>query len=317
MSEPELGFETILEPLTPAEFFGQFWQKKIFVSHRLEGSRFTSLLSLSDIDVLIYSSLSPDDGRVIKARTPIPPGRLERPLSLSVAYKAYQSGDTILLNGIERRWNPVAQLCCNLEQSLLGKDIALSSRIGANMYLTPKASAGFPPHYDDHDVFILQLEGKKHWQIYGLVGLPPVKRQVKMVAREQLPQPVTEISLQSGQVIYIPRGVYHEAFTTDDYSMHLTISIFACTWIDLVTEILKHETFLHSALPAFCPTNEVAEGEVLSQYKGHIQALLDSDKVKTASRELLASFSEKLQPVPGGGLSRLSQLKVTKPILPE
>ena len=314
MSEPGPGFETILQPLTPAEFFEQFWQKKIFVSCETDANRFSGLLSLRDIDVLIYSSSSPDDGRVVKARTPIPPGRLERPLALSAAYKAYQSGDTILLNGIERRWNPVGRLCRNLEQSLLDRDIKLASRIGANMYLTPKSSAGFPPHYDDHDVFILQLEGKKRWQIYGSVGLPPIKRQVKMVAREQLPQPVTEISLEPGHVIYIPRGVYHEAFTADDYSMHLTISIFASAWIDLVTELLKKETLLHAALP---PVRGLSDGEFLDQYRQHLHALLDTNKVETATRALHAAFSERLQPLPDTGLSRLSQLPVTKPDLQE
>src|ERR1044072_3278330 len=298
MSERVPGLDTILQPLSTAEFFEQFWQKKILVTSEADSDRFAGLLSLSDIDILISSSLSPDDGRVVKARTPIPPGRLERPLDLSTAYKAYQAGDTILLNGIEKRWNPGAGLWSSLEESLIGRGIALAARVGANMYLTPKGTAGFPPHYDDHDVFILQLEGKKHWQIYGSVGPFPIKRQVKTIAREQLPQPVTEITLEPGRVIYIPRGVYHEAFKSDDYSMHVTISIFACTWIDLITEVLKRDRLFHSALPA--------EDRLTDQYKHHIQALLDSDIVETAARALFAKFAEKTQPLPRGGLHRLS-----------
>lgn len=33
--------------------------------------------------------------------------------------------------------------------------------MGCNAYLTPKASQGFAPHWDDIDAFIVQLEGKK------------------------------------------------------------------------------------------------------------------------------------------------------------
>lgn len=35
--------------------------------------------------------------------------------------------------------------------------------IGCNAYLTPAASQGFAPHWDDIDAFIVQLEGRKRW----------------------------------------------------------------------------------------------------------------------------------------------------------
>ncbi len=34
-------------------------------------------------------------------------------------------------------------------------------------YLTPPATQGFAPHYDDIEAFILQLEGKKNWKLYS------------------------------------------------------------------------------------------------------------------------------------------------------
>ncbi|KAJ1368428.1 Bifunctional lysine-specific demethylase and histidyl-hydroxylase NO66 [Parelaphostrongylus tenuis] len=37
--------------------------------------------------------------------------------------------------------------------------------IGANTYLTPAGSAGFAPHWDEIDAFLLQLEGKKYWKV--------------------------------------------------------------------------------------------------------------------------------------------------------
>ena len=41
------------------------------------------------------------------------------------------------------------------------------------MYITPAGDLGLQPHYDDVEVFILQLEGKKHWCLYQLtVPLP-------------------------------------------------------------------------------------------------------------------------------------------------
>jgi len=38
--------------------------------------------------------------------------------------------------------------------------------VGANVYLTPAGTQGFAPHFDDVEVFMLQLEGKKRWRLY-------------------------------------------------------------------------------------------------------------------------------------------------------
>ncbi len=38
--------------------------------------------------------------------------------------------------------------------------------VGANCYITPVNSQGLAPHYDDVEVFVLQLEGTKAWKLY-------------------------------------------------------------------------------------------------------------------------------------------------------
>lgn len=37
-------------------------------------------------------------------------------------------------------------------------------------YITPANKAGFAPHWDDIDAFLLQLEGRKHWKVYAPVS---------------------------------------------------------------------------------------------------------------------------------------------------
>jgi lysine-specific demethylase/histidyl-hydroxylase NO66 len=55
--------------------------------------------------------------------------------------------------------NQVWKLCATLQEFL-------GSFVGTNMYLTPQGTQGFAPHYDDVEVFIMQLEGKKRWRLY-------------------------------------------------------------------------------------------------------------------------------------------------------
>ena len=46
-----------------------------------------------------------------------------------------------------------------------------------NLYLTPPNAQGFKTHYDSHDVFILQIHGKKKWRFYNTPIKLPLKEQ--------------------------------------------------------------------------------------------------------------------------------------------
>lgn len=120
--------------------------------------------------------------------------------------------------------------------------------VGANVYLTPPgASQGFAPHYDDIEAFILQLEGCKHWKVYA----PLNKRET--LARTSSPdyteedlkgvEPVLDVVLKPGDVLYMPRGWIHQACTTPgkQHSLHLTISAMQqWSWADYL-ELLMPE----------------------------------------------------------------------------
>ena len=42
-----------------------------------------------------------------------------------------------------------------------------------NAYITPESARGFEPHYDVHDVFVLQVSGEKHWSVHAPVREHP------------------------------------------------------------------------------------------------------------------------------------------------
>ncbi|KPA73980.1 hypothetical protein ABB37_09554 [Leptomonas pyrrhocoris] len=98
---------------------------------------------------------------------------------------------------------------------------------GVNSYWTPASSQGFAPHYDDVDVFLLQMEGEKMWYLYD----PP--EDVDYLSRhssedyvpEQFPKPKYAITLKAGDVLYMPRGMVHQGRTTPHtHSLHITFS---------------------------------------------------------------------------------------------
>lgn len=58
-------------------------------------------------------------------------------------------------------------------------------------YITPANTAGFAPHWDDIDAFLLQLEGRKHWKVYAPINdsemlprLPSGLRQLFLIFKD-------------------------------------------------------------------------------------------------------------------------------------
>ena len=101
------------------------------------------------------------------------------------------------------------------------------SCVGCNSYLTPAGSQGFAPHFDDIDAFILQVSGKKIWRLYDCVDEQTIlpRYSSRDFARDELGDPRFEIILHEGDLLYLPRGVIHEAESlSDDHSLHVTIS---------------------------------------------------------------------------------------------
>ncbi|KAJ1368740.1 Bifunctional lysine-specific demethylase and histidyl-hydroxylase NO66 [Parelaphostrongylus tenuis] len=101
--------------------------------------------------------------------------------------------------------------------------------IGANTYLTPPGSAGFAPHWDDIDAFLLQLEGKKYWKVYAPDSINeklPRESSGNFTDDDMKNRKLTyEGWIEAGDLLYIPRGFIHQATTSNDvHSLHITIS---------------------------------------------------------------------------------------------
>ena len=92
---------------------------------------------------------------------------------------------------------------------------------------------GFAPHWDDVDVFVLQLEGSKRWRVFA----PPTEEQElprhsskdfggpAALKRAGYEAACLDVVLERGDVLYLPRGFVHEAISSaEEASLHLTLS---------------------------------------------------------------------------------------------
>ncbi|MEV0608001.1 cupin domain-containing protein [Polymorphospora rubra] len=148
----------------------------------------------------------------------------------------YAGGATLVLQGLHRNWPPLIDFTREL-----GLD--LGQPLQVNAYLTPPGSQGFATHYDTHDVFVLQVDGRKHWRVHEPVLPEPLDRQPwgghadEVSAVAQGP-PVLDVVLEPGDALYLPRGYLHSARAQADSSLHLTVGVRALTRYALVEELL-------------------------------------------------------------------------------
>jgi bifunctional lysine-specific demethylase and histidyl-hydroxylase NO66 len=162
--------------------------------------------------------------------------------------RRHGEGATLVLQSLHRNWPPVVRFCRDLAAEF-------GHPTQCNAYVTPAGNAqGFAFHHDTHDVFVLQVSGRKRWAVHQPVVTLPTTRQARAGA-DLVPegqQPLIDTELLPGDVLYLPRGYVHAAQTTDSASVHLTIGLLAITWYDVlrdVTTLAADDLSFRHALP--------------------------------------------------------------------
>ncbi len=234
-----MSLDWLLEPVDRETFLSSYWESRALHVARDAPDRFARLPGQDAVDELLTattfaSARSAGVGQLVRALED--GGREARGFRVTPAgvvdiqdvYRAYEDGFSVVLNGLHCRSARVAALCRALEDDL-------HHPVGANMYLTPRGAQGFPPHTDTHDVFILQLHGEKDWHVASADTDLPLAR-----ARGPEEDPVLDqrLTLRPGDVLYIPRGVPHEAVTSGSSSLHLTVGIHVYRLADLLSEVV-------------------------------------------------------------------------------
>ncbi|MYR05289.1 cupin [Gordonia sp. SID5947] len=237
---------------------------------------FDDLLSESDVDELIarrglrtpFIRMARDGGLVGRECYTGPAGfGAEMPDQVDSAQVLAQfaAGATIVLQGLHRLWPPVIDFVRGMVDDL-------GHPVQANAYVTPAGNRGFDPHYDVHDVFILQTAGHKRWTVHEPVYRDPLVSQPWTDHRAAIEarvgdDPVIDTVLAPGDALYLPRGWIHSALAQGDTSIHLTIGVAATTVGDVVRAVVDElagvEEF-RSSLPMAIDLTDRDETEAMA-----------------------------------------------------
>ena len=279
LKEFEQNFNLLCEligPLGAKEFLQNYYEKRPFLSPNNKARNFGDLISLEKLDHLLATSeLPPASIDMARSKPPISKsnftfksGNIDR----GAVVKHYQSGATIIFPQINLAIDELANFCRNLE-------FELSCKVQTNVYLTPKNSQGFKTHYDDHDVFILQIHGKKNWNLYQQAVERPFRGEPFDSSEHEAGKLDLNFTMEPGDCLYIPRGYMHDATNAgNEPSLHITVGLLVKKWADLMIEVLSEVALNNSEFRESLPV-------------GFAKKDFDASNARVYFRKLVETFS--------------------------
>ena len=259
-------FRQIVSPFSPEEFFGAIWdQRAVHIpgaadkfAHVFSWDEMNRLLNMSklwsdrsmsivldgkSVDLAEYGRA----GQTREGNQAIMPDPEQIMLLL-------RRGGTLVLDLIETLSPGVSTISAALQTATGGVAVC-------NVYCSWRAHQGFKAHCDSTDVFAIHIEGSKIWRVYegradnatDIAGhdygsfTPEHHDRAKGKLLE-------EIEMKPGDVLYLPKGQYHEALASSDASLHLSFGIGQPTGIDVISRLVRSlpdESLFRQSLPHF------------------------------------------------------------------
>lgn len=310
---------TRLITVTPDEFASEYWGRKPLLSRAADlGEDFTDLFSLDAVDELVanrairtpFVRMANEGDLLAPARYTSPSGfgaEVGDQLDADKVLAEFAGGATLVLQGLHRTWEPLRDLTRTLIEEL-------GHPAQVNAYVTPASSRGFDPHYDVHDVFVIQIHGEKHWVIHEPVFEDPLRDQpwgdrAGDVSAKATGEPALDATFAPGDVLYLPRGWIHSATALGGTSIHLTIGVAALTRWDVVEQLvaaLKDDPALRAPLPVGLTDLEAVVAQTVEAMSASLRGSADGASVAAALRRTVRAST---RPEPVRPLSTVDRLE--------
>jgi len=128
---------------------------------------------------------------------------------------------SIMANGVQPWLSNFTTLCNNLAAQL-------GEHVSAGVIATAGPGGALDLHYDDADLAILQIEGRKRWIIHDNPTSDPVPG-LKAPVGDRAATPLIDTILEPGDFLFVPAGYHHRCENQADRSLHAGIFFWPLT----------------------------------------------------------------------------------------
>jgi hypothetical protein len=273
--------------------------------------RFSRLLSTADLDVFLRTDAAQiprislaDSGRSGSAGVPddlftfsdgkIDPSRL---------FPLFDGGATLVVSQFHEHHRPLADFCRGLEK-------LFQHAVQANIYLTPPGAQGFRTHFDTHDVLVLQVSGAKRWRVWDDAIVPQATRQTRWDAKLHKHDPAggKEVILKAGDVLFVPRGVLHDASVQEggEPSLHATIGLLEPSWADAlraaIDQMEARDAGLRQSFRTWRIGDEAARAGLVAAARERLSVIASEEAMDLIAMQFLQQLASDRMPMSGRGL---------------
>ncbi len=297
--------DDLLHPITPERFFAEFHGRKPLHIPAVEGAPKRSILDWATFNDLLNqpSIWTAQTLKLVRNTDPVAPelycrsvqtqsGSSFRPDPAKVALFIAE-GASLIAGDVQDLTAPLAAL-----SSVLGHAFAAS--VGANIYCSFKGVQAFGAHFDLSDVLAVQVEGEKTWRLYenradSPVEMPADVGDVRRWFEQTRGRLQAEITMRPGDVLYLPRGWYHDALAQDGASLHVTFAL-ASLHGRIIFDLLEQAAMQDPAFRAYLPPAAKDGGRALQQHLTQLGQRLAQLAASPAFRDEVAMTQERLTP---------------------
>ena len=298
MPSQAITFREIVAPVSAEEFFDEiFGRKHLYVPGTPE--KFASVFSWDSFSSLLNTtSLWSDRSMkmVLDGRQLAPPEFCRPALSregqevmqpdAQRVSELLRQGATVVLDFIESLTPELASVAATIE-------IVTGGPVACNAYCSWQAHPGFGSHFDTMDVFALHISGTKTWRLYegradnaaeipgfNCASVPAAQREI---AKGRVAQ---EVTMKPGDLLYVPRGQYHDALANSDASLHVSFGVTepqGQDFLAILMPTLVRESLFRASIPHF------DDGEAhlahLQKLGDRLQAIIKDSATASAMRD--------------------------------
>lgn len=205
----------------------------------------------------------------------------------SLFHQQLRDGATLVIDAIDEMHPPIRRVITRMEAWL-------RTTIQVNAYASWTSQEGFGVHWDDHDVIVLQVSGRKRWRLYGTTRVAPLHHDVEF-STEEPTEPIDEFVMEPGDILHVPRGCWHAVAASEgEPSLHLTCGLVTTTGADFL-RWLTHRLIEHEVVRADVPRRPAERGPWI-----HTLAELIGEKLTSPDvvEEYWTSLDEMEEPRP-------------------
>jgi len=291
------SIDRLLAPNTLQAFRDSHYESQPFLIQRTSPHYYDELITIEAVsEHLGQAKLSSTDIRLVKEGDEMASREFTYParsafdglVNQETLFARFYDGSTMILNAFERH-------CAKMFHFTQTVERAFHATVQANLYLTPRESRGFGPHWDDHDVFVLQFNGAKEWSIYDSPDVLTTRNRLFKEEDYASVEPSLRVVLERGDLLYVPRGFVHRARSLSEISAHVTVGIFTFKYAELLRRMLddpESHAWLRRSLPVCIDPDEFPVEEFLA----HVRAFLATTDVRKALARLRDQYAGSRMP---------------------